>query len=202
VSEFIAIDFETANEQLGSPCAVGWAVSDNGVIVDHGSFLIRPPEFRFNGINVSVHGITAEMCKQAPSWPQALEKLTSIIGGRLVAAHCAPFDLGVIRQACDQTGTTRPDLRFACTCRLARMVWPGRACYSLPDVVDFVGLANFHHHDASSDALACAGIANAAVDQREMGGLLELLDDLNVFPGRLAPGLYDRATYGRPASHR
>ena len=196
MSEFIAIDFETANEQLGSPCAVGWAVSEDGVVTDRGSFLIRPPEFRFNGINVSIHGITPEMCEDAPEWSQALEQLTALIRGRLVAAHYAPFDLGVIRHACDETGTPRPELRYACTCRLARIVWPGQACYSLPDVADLVGIEGLNHHDASSDAWACAGIANAAAQERGVGGLPELLEQMSVFPGRLAPGLFDRADYG------
>jgi DNA polymerase-3 subunit epsilon len=195
VSEFIAIDFETANEKVASPCAVGWAVSRDGDIVDRGSFLIRPPEFRFNGINIAIHGIKPAMCETAPEWPDALDQLNTIIAGRLIAAHSASFDIAVIRHACDDTGTPRPELNFACTCRLARMVWPGQACYSLPDVADLAGVGEFEHHDASSDAWACAAIANRASVERQASGLPELLSQLGIIPGRLAPGLYDPAEY-------
>jgi len=165
-------------------------------MVDRGSFLIRPPEFRFNGINISIHGITPNMCEDAPEWPEALDRLTDIIGGRLVVAHYAPFDLGVIRHACDDTRTPRPELRYACTYRLARMVWPGQACYSLPDVADLIGIDGLNHHDASSDAWACARIAEVAVRERGAPGLPELLDEMGIFPSHLAAGLFDPADHG------
>jgi len=111
-------------------------------------------------------------------------------------AHYAPFELGVIHHACDDTRTPRRELRYACTCQLARMVWPGRACYSLPAVADLVGIEGLNHHDASSDAWDCASIAEAAVRERGVAGLPELLDQMSIFPGHLAPGLFDRADHG------
>ena len=66
-------------------------------------------------------------------------------------------------------------------------------CYSLPDVADLAGIGGFDHHDASSDAWACAAIANVAVRRRNDAGLNELLSQLNIVPGLLAPGLYDAA---------
>ena len=201
MSEFIAIDFETANEKASSPCSVGWAICDGSDIVDRGSFLIRPPEFRFNPLNISINGIRPAMCENAPEWQDALGRLVTIINGRLVAAHYAPFDIAVIRHSCDDTGVARPELRFTCTCHIARMVWPGHACYSLPDVADLAGIGDFDHHDASSDAWACAEIANVAARQRNAAGLIELLSQLSIVPGLLAPGLYDAAHYEFESHH-
>jgi DNA polymerase-3 subunit epsilon len=76
---FVVIDFETANEQRGSPCAVGYAIVEDLEVVSSDAFLIRPPKFRFAPFNVSLHGVTADMCSEAPSWPEALERLTAII---------------------------------------------------------------------------------------------------------------------------
>src|SRR5664279_300423 len=90
MADFVVIDFETANEMRGSPCAVGYCVVNDLEVADSGSFLIRLPEFRFDEFNVSLHGITAEMCKSAPEWPEALGRLRSIIDGSLVVAHYAP----------------------------------------------------------------------------------------------------------------
>ncbi|MHB1486495.1 MAG: exonuclease domain-containing protein [Acidimicrobiales bacterium] len=76
--------------------------------------------------SLRIHGITPAMCHGAPEWPDALDRLVEIITGRLVVAHYAPFDISVIRHTCDDTGLSRPKLEFACTCRLARMVWACR----------------------------------------------------------------------------
>ena len=113
MADVVVIDFETANERRGSPCAVGYAVVMGLQMSDGGSFLTRPPEFRFEEFNVSLHGITPDSCRNAPVWPAALQRLTGIIGEMLVMAHYTPFDIGVIRDACAFTGTECPELHFA-----------------------------------------------------------------------------------------
>lgn len=41
-NDFVAIDFETANEKRSSPCALGIAVSKNGEIIQTNHWLIKP----------------------------------------------------------------------------------------------------------------------------------------------------------------
>ena len=55
-SNFAAIDFETANHNRDSACAVGVAIVQAGQISSLERYLIRPPtqEFRFTHI----HGLT------------------------------------------------------------------------------------------------------------------------------------------------
>jgi DNA polymerase III epsilon subunit-like protein len=55
-------------------------------VTESGYFLIRPPEFRFAEFNVSLHGITPEMCEGAAAWPEALGRLNEIEGDALVSA--------------------------------------------------------------------------------------------------------------------
>lgn len=196
MSDFIAIDFETANEQRWSPCAVGWALWQDGAIVDTGAMLIRPPEFRFEPFNVSIHGITSEMCRDAPAWPDIVETLAPSLAGRLVVAHNAAFDMSVLRRTCEQTNVPVPELHFACTMRLARIIWPGEPCYSLPDVAARAGIGEFAHHDAAADAWASASIAAVAINQSAASDLESLLEQLHVVPGRLAGSDYNRARYG------
>ena len=57
---FVAIDFETANEQRASPCSIGVVVIQDGECVERFSRLIRPPECRFNAFNTAIHGISAK----------------------------------------------------------------------------------------------------------------------------------------------
>lgn len=201
VVDSVAIDFETANERRGSPCSFGYAAVSGLSVVDSGAFLIRPPEMRFASFNVSLHGITPAMCGDAPAWPEALGRLEAILGTFLVLAHYTPFDIGVIRDTCADTGVRCPELHFVCTRSLARMVWPGLGSYCLPDVVAEAGVALRSHHDAEADALAAAGVAVAAARLLGCGSIPEIYTKVGFYPGTLRGGLYTRSTLPS-ASHR
>lgn len=197
----VVIDFETANERRGSPCAVGYAVISGLSVTENASFLVHPPEMRFAGFNLSLHGITAAMCEDAPAWPEALAMLNNIIGDALVLAHYSPFDIGVIRDSCADTGAVCPELRFACTRQLARMVWPGQASYCLPDVAAFAGVELTNHHDAAADALATAEVAIAAARSLGCGSVPEVYTHVGFYAGTLQGGIYTRSTMPTP-NHR
>jgi hypothetical protein len=55
-----------------------------------------------------------------------------------------------------------PEIRYVCTVRLARRVWDIRPT-SLSNVCTYLGLS-LNHHDALSDAEACAGIVLAGLE--------------------------------------
>ena len=48
---FVAIDFETANEKRASACSLGLVVVKNSQIVDKRYYLIKPKELRFAPMN-------------------------------------------------------------------------------------------------------------------------------------------------------
>ena len=56
--DFTAIDFETANRFLGSPCAVGLVRVRGGAVVEERSATMRPPRTRsgFDPGNTRIHG--------------------------------------------------------------------------------------------------------------------------------------------------
>jgi DNA polymerase III epsilon subunit-like protein len=193
-SEAVVIDFETANERRGSPCALGYAKISGLTVTESGAFFIHPPEFRFNGFNVHLHGITEAMCDNAPRWDEALERLAAIVGDSLVVAHYTPFDVGVIRDSCADTGVVCPELHFACTRQLARMVWPGLGSYCLPDVAAVAGVALTSHHEAEADALAAAGVAIAAARLQGCISVPQVFDQIGIYPGTLQGGIYTRST--------
>ncbi len=157
---FTAIDFETANHKRHSACAVGIVRVENGKIAVKKAFLIRPPEsyFRFTHI----HGITWKDVREAPTfrdlWPE-IEPL--ITAGDFLAAHNAPFDRSVLWEACRFYGIRPPCVEFKCTVQIARKVLGIRPA-DLSNVCRELGIV-LHHHQALSDALACAKIVlNAA----------------------------------------
>jgi DNA polymerase III epsilon subunit-like protein len=187
MTSWVAIDFETANEHRGSPCAVALvAVQDNEIVQRYTTRIQPPPSVAyFSPFCVSLHGITAEDVRDAPTWPEALNQILRFVSGRPVVAHNAAFDLGVIRNACDETGMRWPDLTYACTLVIARRTWP-LLSYSLPWVADAAKHELLDHHDPAADATAAAAIATAAQRIHGATTLAEMLDGLRVRFGHLS----------------
>jgi DNA polymerase-3 subunit epsilon len=156
---FVALDFETADHGRDSACAVGVVRVHGEEIVERNHWFIRPPRSRF--VFSYLHGITWQRVAGEPSFGELWPQLAVRFGGvAFVAAHNAPFDREVLRSCCAQARVQPPAMRFECTMQLARAVWNVRPT-TLPDVCRFLGIA-LNHHDALSDAEACARIVIAA----------------------------------------
>ena len=78
---FVAIDFETANEKLSSSCAIGIAVVKDGKVIETKHFLIQPPDLNFNLINYTIHGITKEDVKDKPKFGDLWESIKAYFNG-------------------------------------------------------------------------------------------------------------------------
>ena len=157
--DFTAIDFETANSSNASACAVGLARVRDGRIVATTGWLIRPPagHDRFFELNVRIHGIEPEDVIDAKSWSEQLDDIAAFAGADVLVAHNAGFDMAVLKRACEATGDECPPYRYACSLQVARKVYE-LASYRLPFVAAEAGFADFPHHNATADAVACAHI--------------------------------------------
>ena len=157
--DFTAIDFETANSSNASACAVGLVRVRGGEVVAQTGWLIQPPpgHDRFFELNTRIHGITAEDVVGAPSWTAQLGELAAFAGDDVLVAHNAGFDMAVIKRACEATGDDCPPYRYACSLQVARKVYQLES-YRLPFVAAEAGFAEFAHHNATADALACAHV--------------------------------------------
>jgi DNA polymerase-3 subunit epsilon len=154
-SRFAALDFETADYGRDSACAIGIVVADKGKIVHKGHSLIRPPRKDF--IFSYLHGITWADVKDKPRFGDLYtEILEQIDGVEFIAAHNASFDRGVLHECCGKAGVPPPKINFVCTMKLSRRLWEIRPT-KLSDVCRHFSIP-LKHHDAASDALACAKI--------------------------------------------
>lgn len=152
---FAAIDFETADYWHDSACSVAVVRVEDNKIVERVHHFIRPPRKEF--IFTHVHGITWEDVADAPKFCQIWPDLSKIIAGvEFLAAHNAPFDRAVLDKCCGKARLRMPDVPFQCTMRLAREVWGIRPT-KLSDVCKHLRIS-LRHHDAKSDAEACAKI--------------------------------------------
>ena len=166
---FVAMDFETADNGRDSACSVGVVKVENLSITSSAHWYIRPPrrDFLFSWL----HGITWEKVKNEPDfagiWPELAEFCS---GASFIAAHNAPFDRGVLEACCSAAGLPRPEWPFRCTVRAARNV----LCISpakLDNVCRELSI-ELKHHDALSDASACARIMIEAIKKTAGGGAL------------------------------
>jgi DNA polymerase III subunit epsilon len=160
---FAALDFETADYGRDSACALSIVIVENDTIIDTWTHLIRPPRRDF--VFTYLHGIAWEHVKSKPTfgelWGDIAKKLLSV---NFVAAHNASFDRSVLRACCETAAVETVKLSFVCTVRAARSIW-GFYPTTLADVCRQLRIP-LRHHDAESDAQACARILLAA---RERG---------------------------------
>jgi DNA polymerase-3 subunit epsilon len=183
---WVAIDFETANSFRGSPCSVGMAAVEGGHIVDRFTTLIQPPEAysHFEGFNIAIHGIRPEDVAGAPAWHEAYKAILDFADGRLLVAHNAAFDMGVLKQACIADDLLWPDLTYACTLVAARRTWR-LLSYRLDHVAAAAGLEFTTHHEAMADAEAAAHIMLAALKIHETESVAGMIERLRIDHGSI-----------------
>ncbi len=182
--DFVAIDFETANEKRASACSCGIAVVSAGQIVETRHWLIRPQELRFSTFNVCIHGINESTVADEPRLCDLWEEIRPYLHGRLVLAHNASFDMSVLRNSLDGYGIPYPQLEYSCTRLIAKETWSDWVCFALPAVAYKLNLP-FSHHDAMEDARVCAHIALLAIKQLKTTCFTELEECIGVYRGRM-----------------
>lgn len=159
LNNFVAIDFETANQKRSSVCSVGIVVVENHVVVDKYYSLIHPTPNYYQSINISVHGLTDKDTADAPMFPEVWADILPRIKNYPLVAHNAPFDQSCLREVHAAYGMRYPSYQFYCTCRAARAELPMLPNHRLKTVALHCGFDLTHHHHALADAEACAHIA-------------------------------------------
>jgi DNA polymerase-3 subunit epsilon len=158
--KLVAIDFETADYGADSACALGMVAIEDGRITGRGARLIRPPRSRF--VFSYIHGISWSDVRAEPVFGEVWECFRNLWDGAdYFLAHNASFDRNVLAACCAMADRALPPQPFICTVRVARSHWKFRPA-NLTSVCGQLGIP-LKHHDAGSDALACASIALQAM---------------------------------------
>ena len=151
-----ALDFETANAQRNSACALGVTLIDNMKIIETNYWLFKPVG-GFDYMNVMVHGIRPEDVHNKPTFAESWPEIQAYIEGRLLIAHNAAFDMSVLRKTLEQYAIEKPRANYSCTMRMAKKIWPHHQNHKLNTLCERFSF-QLDHHNAASDALACARI--------------------------------------------
>lgn len=162
-NRFAALDFETADYCRDSACAIAVVVAEQGKIIRQKYSLIKPPrrDFLFSYL----HGITWKDVEQKPHFGDLWPELSAMFEGvEFIAAHNASFDRGVLNACCAVYGAEPVAMPYLCTMKLSRRLWNVYPT-KLSDVCRHFSIP-LNHHEALSDALACAHIV---LNARETG---------------------------------
>src|SRR5574344_2664056 len=112
MKDFCAIDFETANRQPSSVCAVGVVKVKDGQIVDSFYSLIHPEPEYYQYFCQRVHGLCEADTDDAPVFPYVWEKIEPMLEGLPFVAHNSPFDEGCLKAVFKVYQMDYPDYKF------------------------------------------------------------------------------------------
>ena len=144
---FTAIDFETAQGKRWSICQVGLVRVEDGVVKAKLNRLVCPPDNYYFYRNTQIHGIGAEHTFRSPSFSALWKEIHPYIHNQTVVAHNGAFDFSCLSQTLDYYRLPHPEYQKMCTYKIFKK--------------DLATLCREHriqlnHHDALSDAMACA----------------------------------------------
>ena len=160
MTDFAAIDFETANEQPSSVCSVGVVIVRGGEIVDSVYSLIHPEPECYQWFCLRVHGLCEEDTEDAPVFPFVWEQIAPKIEWLPLVAHNARFDEGCLKAVFRVYQMDYPDYVFLDTLSASRRCFGNRLPnHQLQTVAAACGYNLVNHHHALADAEACAHIA-------------------------------------------
>jgi DNA polymerase-3 subunit epsilon len=144
---FTAIDFETANQKGSSICQIGLVRFEGGEIVKTVNQLVRPPDNFYSYHNIRVHGITPEDTETAPTFEEVWGQIKPFIEDEILVAHNASFDCGCLKKTLEFYDLAEVKYRKECTYKIYKK--------GLAKVCEEENI-KLKHHDALSDAMACA----------------------------------------------
>lgn len=106
MTDFAAIDFETANQCRSSVCSVGVVIVHDGMIVDRFYSLIQPTPNYYTHWTTEIHGLTHNDTDNAPIFPEVWKQINPLIKGLPLVAHNSPFDEGCLRSVFNLNSAT------------------------------------------------------------------------------------------------
>ncbi len=152
---YTAFDVETPNQKNDRMSAIGVALIEDGMIVQEYDTIVDPMTF-FEPFHIELTGITPEMAKKSPTFPEVWNEIAPLFEDSVLVAHNAPFDLGVLCKCLHAYGIQwKTTVKYVCTVRLGRVCYPGLNDHRLDTLCDRVGI-ELDHHRAGSDTHACA----------------------------------------------
>jgi DNA polymerase-3 subunit epsilon len=167
MTDFIAIDFETATRKPESAISIGLVKYNDFKPIGSFYSLIRPPRLYIRPDFTAIHGLTVDDVKDAPDfgsiWKNEIEEF---IGKTPLAAHNAVFDMNVLKAVLEYYQLPLPELSYFCTLKLARKTWTKLKSHALTALAKEFGII-YNAHNALDDAMTCGKLVQMAAEENE-----------------------------------
>lgn len=163
VTDFIALDVETANSDFASICSIGLVHFRGGVVFKSLTILVDP-EDDFSLANIAIHGIRPEDVSGKPTMAKVFPVISDALRNTAIVHH-SPFDRTAFARAADRYGTDGLPCIWLDSLQAARRAWEGYGSnggYGLKNLATSFGI-EFKHHDAAEDARAAGLIMLRAI---------------------------------------
>ena len=155
MERYIAFDVETPNARNHRMSSIGICVVEGGEIRESFSSYIDP-ETHFDPFNIALTGITPELVRGAPTFPELWEEIGPLMKSGVLVAHNAAFDMRVLSRCLTHYEIDVPQYAdYACTVQMGRRCHPELPNHKLDTMCSHLGIA-LDHHRADSDSRACA----------------------------------------------
>jgi DNA polymerase-3 subunit epsilon len=181
MNEYVAIDFETANESRDSACEVALVRFKDGEPIESFTSLIY--QERFAPFNVALHGITPKHVKSAPRFDEIWGEMKDFISKSPLVAHNAGFDMSVLYRSL-KNEPVGAELDYFCTMVLSRQMLE-LTYFGLPGVTEHLEIDYPMEHRAESDAIAAGKVASHLIKIQGVDDLYELAEKFQVRTGKL-----------------
>jgi DNA polymerase III epsilon subunit family exonuclease len=186
--DFVVLDIEAIGSK-GLPARIielGAYQVRSGKIIDEFQSLVDPgvPLPRFI---TALTGISDQMLKGAPKFPEIVNAWLDFAGDAVLVAHNSKFDLALLNR---EIGRVFPGSRMRnaelCTVKLARRMLRSLDSHNLDALAQYFGLEIGQRHRAASDARATAELLLHLMSQLESEGVRTLFEARR-FPANSAP---------------
>lgn len=162
--EFATLDFETTGLSSSIDRVIEVAVvrtdSEGNVLREYSS-LVNPG--RDVG-RIDIHGITAGMLTDAPTFQETLGGLSEVLNGAILVAHNAAFDTKFLKAEFLRCGITDLEIESLCTLKLMYSGFP-RGPRRLADCCEFFGIEVGNAHCALDDARMASKLLHSVLDE-------------------------------------
>ncbi len=153
---YAVVDIETTGSRPGDDriTEIAIVVHDGEQVVDSYTTLINPERAIPYQIS-QLTGITDEMVRDAPRFPEVARRIVELTDGKVFVAHNVRFDYSFLKAEFGSLGYNY-QRKTLCTVRLSRKLIPGLPSYSLGKLCESIKIPIHNRHRAYGDAEATA----------------------------------------------
>ncbi len=185
MKNFVAFDFDTANSSRHSICCVGLVFVENGKIIDSIFQLINPEE-EFDRFNSSVHQITEEAVKNAPTFAVFYNSVRDRIADKLMVSHNLLVNGYALKENLLKNKIKPCSNQLLCSYQLAKKVTLNPSSYSLLSLCKHYRIELPHHQNALGKAEACAKLWVQLVEEFDLYDFDSLFLMARIIPGEIS----------------